>query len=315
VTSELQDVNLLLTCSRCGRNSPATRQNCLYCGAAFPITPTNVFKNRRKVDAWEKGYNVIFLSINETIPDIKLPEILPLIEIDEESLRKIFQEHNQLPLTRTATLEEAKIVAERLDFLGIRTRIIDDFSLSREPSRIRRIDFLDEQLIITHFNSGKTERVFKKELSLVVCGFFYERRILSIEERKKRQNKLKEASEFDNDRPLIDIYTKSNSIGYRVFPNGFDFSGLGIEKKRLATENLPMLLEKLSSCSSEVNLIDNYTRIYKLLRNIWDFEQSKNSIGWRRKGFGGFELESELLINNLNQFTKYSRLQWFLKNG
>jgi ribosomal protein L37E len=315
VTSELQDVNLLLTCSRCGRNSPATRQNCLYCGAAFPITPTNVFKNRRKVDAWEKGYNVIFLSINETIPDIKLPEILPLIEIDEESLRKIFQEHNQLPLTRTATLEEAKIVAEKLDFLGIRTRIIDDFSLSREPSRIRRIDFLDEQLIITHFNSGKTERVFKKELSLVVCGFFYERRIHSIEERKKRQNKLKEASEFDNDRPLIDIYTKSNSIGYRVFPNGFDFSGLGIEKKRLATENLPMLLEKLSSCSSEVNLIDNYTRIYKLLRNIWDFEQSKNSIGWRRKGFGGFELESELLINNLNQFTKYSRLQWFLKNG
>jgi len=315
VTSELQDVNLLLTCSRCGRNSPATRQNCLYCGAAFPITPTNVFKNRRKVDAWEKGYNVIFLSINETIPDIKLPEILPLIEIDEESLRKIFQEHNQLPLTRTATLEEAKIVAEKLDFLGIRTRIIDDFSLSREPSRIRRIDFLDEQLIITHFNSGKTERVFKKELSLVVCGFFYERRIHSIEERKKRQNKLKEASEFDNDRPLIDIYTKSNSIGYRVFPNGFDFSGLGLEKKRLATENLPMLLEKLSSCSSEVNLIDNYTRIYKLLRNIWDFEQSKNSIGWRRKGFGGFELESELLINNLNQFTKYSRLQWFLKNG
>ncbi|RMG09345.1 MAG: hypothetical protein D6735_00670 [Acidobacteria bacterium] len=275
----------------------------------------NVLKNRRKPDAWENGYNVIFLSINQTFTDTKLPEILPLVEIDEENLRKIFQEHNQLPLTRTATFEEAKIVAERLDFLSIRTRIIDDYSLSREPSRIRRIDFLDEELIITHFNSGKTERVSKKELSLVVCGFLYERRIHSIEERKKRQNKLKEASEFDNDRPLIDIYTKSNSIGYRIFPNGFDFSGLGIEKKRLATENLPMLLEKLSSCSSEVNLIDNYMRIYKLLRNIWDFEQSKNSIGWRRKGFGGFELESELLINNLNQFTKYSRLQWFLKNG
>lgn len=315
MTSELRDANLLLTCSRCGRNSPATRQNCLYCGAAFPITPVNVLKNRRKVDAWEKGYNVIFLSINQIISDTKLPEILPLVEIDEENLRKIFREHNQLPLTRTATLEEAKIVAEKLDFLGIRTRIIDDLSLSREPSRIRRIDFLDEELIITHFNSGKTERVSKKELSLVVCGFLYERRIHSIEARKKRQNKLKEASEFDNDRPLIDIYTKSNSIGYRIFPNGFDFSGLGIEKKRLATENLPMLLEKLSSCSSEVNLIDNYMRIYKLLRNIWDFEQSKNSIGWRRKGFGGFELESELLINNLNQFTKYSRLQWFLKNG
>lgn len=315
MASELRDANLLLTCSRCGRNSPATRQNCLYCGAAFPITPMNVLKNRRKPDAWEKGYNVIFLSINHAFTDTKLPEILPLVEIDEENLRKILQEHNQLPLTRTATLEEAKIVAEKLDFLGIRTRIIDDFSLSREPSRIRRIDFSDEELIITQFNSGKTERVFKKELSLVVCGFLYERRIHSIEERKKRQNKLKEASEFDNDRPLIDIYTKSNSIGYRIFPNGFDFSGLGTEKKRLATENLPMLLEKLSSCSSEVNLIDNYIRIYKLLRNIWDFEQSKNSISWRRKGFGGFELESELLINNLNQFTKYSRLQWFLKNG
>ncbi|RMG04746.1 MAG: hypothetical protein D6735_06375, partial [Acidobacteria bacterium] len=190
MTSELRDANLLLTCSRCGRNSPATRQNCLYCGAAFPITPVNAFKNRRKVDAWEKGYNVIFLSINQIISDTKLPEILPLVEIDEENLRKIFQEHNQLPLTRTATFEEAKIVAEKLDFLGIRTRIIDDYSLSREPSRIRRIDFLDEELIITHFNSGKTERVFKKELSLVVCGFLYERRIHSIEERKKRQNKL-----------------------------------------------------------------------------------------------------------------------------
>lgn len=63
---------------------------------------------------------------------------------------------------------------------------------------------------------------------------------------KKGENKLLETDETASDESLIDIYSRQNKIGYRIFAKGFDFSSLENEKQLLAVENMRKLIKKIA---------------------------------------------------------------------
>ncbi|MEO6051490.1 MAG: hypothetical protein ABIP78_09185 [Pyrinomonadaceae bacterium] len=59
--------------------------------------------------------------------------------------------------------------------------------------------------------------------------------------------------------------------------------------------------------------LDNtYAKVRHALSDVWLIESRKESQGLIRSGFGKREFGAIASSSNLNQFTKYSRLQWHL---
>ena len=80
----------------------------------------------------------------------------------------------------------------------------------------------------------------------------------------------------------------------------------------LAKDNIVKLVEKLRRFAPNAKYVDSYLPNHNLLANVWEVEQKTDSQGLRRQGFGKFNLGNVTTVNNLSQFTKYSRLQWHL---
>ena len=98
-------------------------------------------------------------------------------------------------------------------------------------------------------------------------------------------------------------------VGYRVFTSGFDFSCLGDEKGLLASDNLKRLTSKLASLSSNAKLVHEYRSVRQSLGSVWEPEIRRDTKGLQRTGFGKREFGSVMTTSNLEQFTKFSRLQ------
>lgn len=304
-----------ISCPKCQRLSPPTRSTCLYCGADLPIIQAEALQKRQKLETWEYGYNLIFLGQDENYKTENLEEVTRYVDVEKESLERIIELQKQLPLVRVRKIEEAELLMHKLSEHGIRTRIIEDETLNQVPRRLHRIDINDEEISLILFGSKEVRRLSKASKVLIVKGTLYKKQIKTVSDRKRRQSLLKDSVEFDEDEVLIDIHVEKNLTGYRILASGFDFSRvLESEKRRLAVENLPLLIKKLLQVLPNARLIDDYDEIYALLSNVWEFDESRSSIGWRRKSFGGYQVENEIQINNFSQFTKYSRLQWYLNN-
>ncbi|MCS6874291.1 MAG: hypothetical protein RML33_08300 [Acidobacteriota bacterium] len=304
----LIETNNLISCPRCHRLSPPTRHNCLYCGTEIIIS-NNSSKKHRKPEPWEKGYNLVILNYFQENYFSQKPH--QSIDIDPEDLQSLINQKAKAPISRVLSRQEAEELARALEAIGLICDIVPDVALEKMPKRLRRIDFQEEKTILTLF-SGKVLEIDRNNLTLVVEGKVFRKRIHAVEERRKKRNQLKESSEFDEDELLADIYIDEHSTGYRILPTGFDFSSLGSEKRNLAVENFPILIEKLIKSSPKVHFINNYPKIRKTLDKIWPVEEKHNRIRWRRKSFGSYEFENEILFSNLEQFNKYSNLQWYL---
>ncbi len=303
----------MIECLRCHRASPPNRTKCLYCGADLPLTAENLqLRKKRKIEAWEKAFNLVFAGLSENYNETKLKEVSKFTDLKEEELRKVVYEGKSLPIARVESTREAEALKEQIKALGIITLVIPDENLSIEkpPRRLRCIEFIGKTAVFTLFNSNDSVKIESENLSLLVLGMIFKRQIESIEERKKKKNKLKESSETDKDETLIDIYTTQDHIGYRITTSGFDFSSaLGNQKEKLAHKNIPKLIEKFCEFAPHIKFIDDYFELRHLLGKVWHVEEQKNSFGLRRKSFGGYELMSKTFVSNLDQFTKYSRLQ------
>lgn len=306
---KVAETSELISCPRCSRLSPSKRSICIYCGFELPLTSVAQLYNRQKLEPWEKGYNLVLTGQNN--PQISLDQIESLIDIDPEDLLKAIVQNIRIPITRTRSIKEAQTIAKALETHGVHSEVIPDENLEKIPQRLRRIEFQEDKIQLATFYSEKSVEIRKDRLALIVQGSFFKKRIYAVEERKKQKSKPKESCEFDEDEIVADIYFKESENGYRILLRGFDFSTLGTEKRRLATENFPILKRKLLENSPEAKLVDDYIHVRKILNKIWQMEEKRNSIRWRRKSFGGYELESETLFSNVQQFTKYSNLQRF----
>lgn len=305
----------LIRCRKCERTNPPTRLNCFYCKAEleFSERQKNSLKpNLRKMENWEKGFNLIYLPDLSKAGALKLSEIAKMVKCEEDFLQKLIEAQKTLPLVRAESEKEAEIVQTRLRELGIETLIVGDESLACEKSvrRLRGIEFFDDGIVLIFFNQDGIIEILSDDLILIVTGAVFERKVEAVAKRDKTgENKILQANETASDESLIDIYSRENEIGYRIYAKGFDFSCLEAEKGILAAENLNKLARKLRRAAPEAKFIDDYLQVRENLGFVWQVEEKIDSQGLKREGFGKFNRENITTINNLAQFTKYSRLQ------
>jgi hypothetical protein len=308
----------LVSCGKCARANPPNRLKCMYCGAELEIPAESAAKIQpklRKLENWESGFNLICLKKRYDLNAEQLAEIGKMLGITELSLLlKILESGKPLPIVRAETAKEAEILQDRLLESGLRTQLIPDEQLAAEnmPKRLRGLEFRDDKILLILFNNDEIREIGAEDLVLIVSGAIFQKSVESTEARKKGESKILDASEIASDEILIDIYTKNDSDGFRILTKGFDFSCLGAEKGILARENIKKLLEKLKTAAPNAKSIDDYLSIRNLLGGVWEIEQRKDSQGLKRQRFGKFDLSNVSSSNNLQQFTKYSRLQWHI---
>jgi hypothetical protein len=304
----------MISCPNCERKSPPTRLKCFYCGAELPVSAEQaefIKPQPRKMEAWEKGFNLIILPNAQTYDDAALREVAGMTRLENEDLRKLVDAQKPLPLTRAESEKEAEIIAKRLSEIGFESLVLSDEDLKIEivTRRLRGIEFRDDKLVLILFNSDEIAEIRREDLNLIVTGAIFERRIETTEQRKKRENKVLETTETSADELLIDIYAPGDAFGYRIVSSGFDFSCLETEKGILARENIRKLVEKLRAFAPRAKFVGDYLQIRDVLGQVWEAEEKRDSRGLQRKSFGRFDLGNVTTINNLSQFTKYSRLQ------
>lgn len=308
----------LIACRKCGRKSAPTRLKCLYCGAELELDEIQsglIKPILRKLEYWEKGYNLIYLPGDENLCAAQQNEIAKMTRAEKAVLQNISETRIQIPLARAESSKEAEIIRQRLSEIGVETLILSDEQLAIEnpPKRLRGIEFSENKLRLKLFNTEEIVEISKDNLALIVTGAIFERKVESTEKySRKGENKLLNATETASDEMLIDIYSREDAGGFRIEQNGFDFSCLGADKKLLAAENMKTLCEKLREFASAAEFSDKYLKIRAILGNVWEIEESKNSKGLVRQNFGKFNLGNITTISNLGQFTKYSRLQRFI---
>jgi hypothetical protein len=306
-----EELNL---CGKCSRTNPPNRLKCLYCGAALEISDEQTAKikpNLRKLENWEKGFNLIFLPGSSEKKEFDSIEAAKILNLEKETLQKIIEAEKPLPLARVDSQREAEIVAQKLKENGLQISLISDETLAPEnlPTRLRGLEFDKDRLILIFFNKDEIAEIRSEELALIVSGAVFERKTESIEKRKKGESKILDATETASDEILIDIYSKKDPGGFRIPAKGFDFSCLGAEKGVLAVENMKKLIAKLREFAPEAKFVNDYLSVREVLGNVWEVENRKESQGLKRHSFGKFDFSNVSTSNNLQQFTKYSRLQ------
>ncbi|NOT47915.1 MAG: hypothetical protein HOP17_09245, partial [Acidobacteria bacterium] len=108
---------------------------------------------------------------------------------------------------------------------------------------------------------------------------------------------------------VVDLYGSADEQGWRIMAKGFDFSGLGSEKALLAGDNMTRLLGKIRTFASAAKFVDEYGQVAGALSAVWEVDRRKDFEGLNRIGIWKSGFSSVVSTSNLEQFSKYSRLQ------
>jgi hypothetical protein len=304
----------MIACPKCGKSNPPNRTSCFYCAAAIEIPEdkqTAVKLNLRKLENWENGFNIVLLSRAGNADTAAAARYL---KYEADVFDAMLASHDPFPLARIESETEAEIAVARLSELGFSAKVVRDIELKigKPNTRLRSVEFVDEGVRFTAFNTGEQRTVGSGEILLIVVGRIIESKTESVEKGKKDKKKVLAESATSYDELLIDIYTKDSENGWRVTTKGFDFSTLGKEKRLLAVENIQFLLEKLKAFASEAKVVDEYADLIHPLSEVWDVERRRDFEGLKRTGVWKTGFSSVARTSNLDQFTKYSRLQRLL---
>lgn len=307
----------LTACSGCRRMNAPNRLKCLYCGDDLSIKPehaVSIKPNFRKLEAWERGFNVVFREeMDESQPETAKAAALLSMEIGD--LSTILDAGWSLPVARVESEKEADILITGLGRLGLKCSMIADADLADEKQLVRlsNIEFCKSGIAVTDFNKRKVTLIEADDLALIVTGTLSTGKVDSLEKRLRRgKTKLTDETATSTDESILDIYSRHDPTGFRVHLAGFDFSCLGDDKGLLAVENMRLLVVALKEHVPNAKLVSDYTNVRHVLSNVWEVESRKDPQGLKRSGFGKVEFGSVASTSNLRQFTKYSRLQWHL---
>ncbi|MFN2512175.1 MAG: hypothetical protein ABR568_12125 [Pyrinomonadaceae bacterium] len=311
--------NQLVRCEECLRVNPPTRLSCLYCAAPLPVTEktANLIKPSLKpVGNNALGYNNIFLPQTVEIPVEGLSKAAGLLKLDLDDLRRLTSSPMPMPLARTETLDEAELVERRLKALAFETRIVSDAALELQespPIRLRSVSIDGNGLTPKLIGESDESQIPWNQLVLLVTGRLSRKRV-ELQERKggRGENKIQDASQFFNDEAVLDLYSEDRGAKFRILANGFDFSGLS-GKKLLVHENFSTLLELIREKAPRAQYDNAYNSCRHALGIVWPCGQHTESGGWRRQRFGKYTVGAVAESSNEDQFTRYSRLRYFLK--
>jgi hypothetical protein len=307
----------MIRCEECLRANPPTRVNCLYCGAALPLTEESAKLRRptlRQPEKHEPGFNSIFVSLEDTNDLINAASLLKL---PLEILEGIVATKQPLPLARTASIEEAELVFDRLHDVGIKVITLSDeeLGLRTEPVvRVRSLSLEAESLIVNQGGGKEAVEVAWSRLFLIVSGRLVVKKV-EVKERmsRKAENEILDMSQFFSDELVFDLYSSAHDETWRIGANSFDFSCLSSEKTLVSGENLKRLMDVVVSRASGVRLDNSYAEMRFHLDNVWSMDQETHSQGWRRQRPGKFSMDAATVISNETQFSRYSRLRRYFE--
>ena len=313
--SELQGFapEQMIRCEECLRANPPTRINCLYCNVLLPVTESSARLRKpilRPPEKHELGYNTIVLPSSGDVSREAIEDAAAFLKLTQADLERILAEVVPLPLARTASREESELIADRLQALGFRViTLSDDSSLVR----VRSLSFNDVGLVINPQQITNEVDIPWSDIVLLVPGRLVEKRV-EVKEVKSRgaENEILDMSELFTDEAVIDLYISAHSQTWRINANGFDFSCLGSEKTLFANENITAVQRVLVTNATNARLDDSYNRLRPLLDLVWGLEQETKSSGWRRERPGKLSIGMATIHSNESQFTRYSRLLFYL---
>lgn len=309
----------MVRCDECLRANPPTRLSCLYCDAQLPVsekTADLLKPSLKPVENWALGYNNIFLPKATEIPSEALSEAAGLLKRDFNDLSRLLSSSTPLPLARTDTLDEAELIGRRLKTLGIETAMVSDADLElREspPIRLRSVSIDENGLNPKLIVESDEPQIPWSQFVLLVTGRLSRKRV-ELRERKsgRGENEIQDASQFFFDEALVDLYSEDPDANFRILANGFDFSGLK-GKKLLVAENFSMLLDLIREKAPQAEYDDDYNSCRQALDIVWPCGQQTKTHGWRRERPGKVTIGAVTESSNEDQFTRYSRLRYFLK--
>ena len=305
----------MVVCRRCTKANAPNRPTCLYCGAELAGVSAGKKLDLRKLEIWENGFNVVVTdSTSLADADHAAMSLNSLLGVEPAILKPILNSRTPIPVARVESEEHAAFLSEKLAEVRIETRLVSDASLlpSSPPVRLRAVLFGENELELKLFNSGDLVHLRRDDLALIVTGILFEARTESFEQRKLRSTKTVDETETVFDTPVIDIYSRQDSAGWRISSYGFDFSCLGKEKSLLAAENMERLIAKLGEFSPAAKLVGDFADERAMLEHCWPSESRKDAYGFQRSGFARKDLSKVSSTNNAVQLVKYSRLQWHL---
>ena len=299
----------LLSCPKCTRPNSPDRIACIYCGTTMlrqELAALNLADNE-VLETWENGFNVAVRS--GELPENAVYMLARLLRLDQTTLESVVQANAFLPLARLRDGAAADGFIAGLNELGVLGISVPDNTLAPEkaPIRVRSIEFDDDLCTFVDFNTDGRVTVSTDDIRLTVVGSKIESRTETTWKQKRGLREVVDESLLDSDQPLIDIYRANDDLGFRVQVNGFDFSALGPAKTLIANENMKLLADRLGDISGLVN--QEYFRSRPLLNQVWELESETDHFGPLRAGFEKRKKTKISMMNNLRQFTKYSRLQ------
>ncbi len=313
----------LVACEGCARANPPTRMNCIYCGAALPVTAESEALRRptlRKLEEWEHGFNIVLLpgdGETQLSPDA-LAEAANFLRLEAARLSACVEARVALPVARAATLEEAGLITRRLGALGFPVEAVSDEDLgaSKTAKRIRALDITDEELVGFGGPEEGACGVAWGEVELLVVGRIFTKRV-EVEEVRKRlkgRQELIDARELLFDEAVLEIFNASaeGSTGWRIMAESFDYSCLGSRKGLLARDNFNTLVETLRARAAAAGFDEEYVRLRHLLAAVWPPAERTESLGLRRSRPGRLSTEAVTTASNETQFTRYARLRQHL---
>jgi hypothetical protein len=285
----------------------------LYCIVPLPETESSARLRQpilRPTEKHELGYNTIVLPRDAAWPAEAMSNAAAFLKLKEEDLERILAEGSPLPVARTASQEEAEVVSYRLEQLGFRVFTLRD---ENTVTRVRSLCFDDSTVVLNPgWTTNEVDELWSN-VTLLVTGRLIEQRVEVKEVKTRRaENEILDTSELFRDEAVIDLYTSTHPQTWRITANGFDFSCLEREKTLLVNENIAKLQRLLVAKATTAQLDDSYKRLRPLLDLVWGPEQETKSSGWRRERPGRLSLGMATIRSNENQFTRYSRLLYYL---
>ena len=315
----------MITCDECLRANPPTRSICLYCSAALPVSrnahagaPREAIDQIDQIDqpaSVSDAYYVV-LSPNQTnvVAESSLAEIASLLRLRTTEVEIAVGSGCAVPLARAASSEQATMLADKLRALGIGADTFreDTLSLDLAGRKIRALEISDDGLAATPVNGGEIS-VPWDDLILIVTGRLLVNRVEVEERRRRGRPQPLDTRELFSDEPVVDLYMRSDEVGWRISSSSFDFSCLGTEKAMTAFENFTTLINLLRLRAPKVEVDDSYRSLRAVLANVWPLEPQTRKGEWRRSGAGKVDVATVTTIDNEIQFNSYSRLRQRLK--
>ena len=310
----------MVRCEECLRANPPTRVSCLYCAAVLPVTAQTAGLQKptlRRLEPWEPGYNIIPAQSLEHLSGQSLNDAADLLKLSPEELQRIVSSGKALPLARAGSADEAALIVRRLDQLDLRVLTVPDDDLRlREDDTVRiRTASVDDRSFTGYPIAGAAgTSVLFSEVTLLVRGRLVVRRV-EVKERKSRraEDDIVNKSEFFTDEAVLDIYGPPETPCLRIEVGSFDFSVLGERKALVTGENLTRCIDLFRERAPHVEVDDAYPSLRHAIEPIWRSEQRTEATGWHRERPGSYSTSGATESSNENQFTRYSRLLYYLK--